>query len=142
MDKKLQFLTIEEYVNAQTEALLERMARQVSHTAKRCDSESVHDLRVEVRHLANCLRVFKQVFPERPRKKIRHQLQAIRNLAGEVRDRDIALEVLGSVLSTPDERFSTQLAHEREKAKGELVKALQRWTRRNLFRKWHGTLGL
>lgn len=71
MDKKLQFLTIEEYVNAQAEALLERMAWQVSHTAKRCDSESVHDLRVEVRRLANCLRAFKQFFPERPRKKIR-----------------------------------------------------------------------
>jgi CHAD domain-containing protein len=142
MDKKLQFLTIEEYASAQTEALLERLARQVGHTAKRCDPESIHDLRVEVRHLANCLRVFKQLFPERPRQKIRRQLQAIKNLAGEVRNRDIALEVLLSVLSTPDEKLSTQLTHEREKAKRELVKALQRLTRRNLFRKWHGTLGL
>ncbi len=57
MDKKLRSLTIEAYASAQTEALLERLAWQVSHTAKRCDPDSIHDLRVEVCHLTNCLRV-------------------------------------------------------------------------------------
>src|SRR2546428_10440225 len=102
MDKKLRSLTIEEYASTQTEALLERLACQVSQTAKRCDSESIHDLRVEVRHLANCLRVFKQFFAKPARKKIQYQLQAIKKLAGEIRNRDIALEVLVSVLGVPD----------------------------------------
>ncbi len=142
MDKKLRSLTIEEYARAQTEALLERLAWQVSHTAKRCDPESIHDLRVEVRHLTNCLRVFKQFFAKSERKEIRYQLQALRKLAGEVRNRDIALEVLASVLAAQDEDLTTQLAKERKQAEGELVKALHRWTRRNLFRKWRGKLEL
>jgi len=142
MDKKLRSLTIEEYARAQTEALLERLAWQVSHTAKRCDPESIHDLRVEVRHLTNCLRVFKQFFAKSERKEIRYQLQALRKLAGEVRNRDIALEVLASILAAQDEDLTTQLAKERKQAEGELVKALHRWTRRNLFRKWRGKLEL
>jgi CHAD domain-containing protein len=142
MDKKLGLLTIERYANAQAEALLERLAWQVRHTAKRCDPEAVHDLRVVIRQFMNCLRIFKRFFPPRPRQKIRRQLRVMRNLAGEVRNRDISLEILVSVLSPPDEKLSTQLTNERERAKGELVKALHRWTRRNLFRKWRVTLGL
>jgi CHAD domain-containing protein len=142
MDKKLRSLTIEKYASAQTEVLLERLAWQVSHTTKRCDPESIHDLCEEVRHLANCLRVFKQFFAKPERKEIQHQLQALTKLAGEVRNRDIALEVLASVLGVQDEDLSTQLAKERKQVEVELVKALQRWTRRNLFRKWRGKLEL
>jgi CHAD domain-containing protein len=142
MDKKLGALTIERYATAQAEAFLERLAWQVRHTAKRCDPQAVHDLRVVIRQLMNCLRIFKHFFPRRPRQKIRRQLGVMRDLAGEVRNRDITLEILASVLSSPDEKLSPQLTHERERAKGELVKALHRWTRRNLFRKWRATLGL
>jgi len=142
MDKKLRSLTIEEYASAQTEALLERLAWQVGHTAKRCDPESIHDLRVEVRHLTNCLRVFKQFFAKPERKKIQPQLQALTKLAGEVRNRDIALEVLALVPGVQDGDLATQLAKERKQAELELVKTLQRWTRRNLFRTWRGKLEL
>jgi CHAD domain-containing protein len=142
MDKKLGLLTIEGYASVQVAALLDRLAWQVRHTAKRCDPESVHDLRVAIRQLINCLRVFKQFFPDQPRKKIRRQLQALRDLAGQVRNRDIALEVVASVLSQPDEELSSGLAHERARAKRELENALHHWTRRKLFRKWRETLEL
>jgi len=142
MDKKLRLVTIEGYACTQAETLLERLAWQVRHTAKRCDPESVHDLRVAIRQLLNCLRVFKQVFPDQPRKKIRCQLQVIRDLAGEVRNRDVALEILVSVLSLPDAELSSQLAHERTRAKRELANALHHWTRRKLFGKWRETLRL
>jgi CHAD domain-containing protein len=142
MDKKLGLLTVEGYASAQAAALLDRLAWQIRHTAKRCDPESIHDLRVAIRQLVNCLRVFKQFFPDQPRKKIRRQLQALRDLAGEVRNRDIALEVLASVPGLPDEELSPQLAHERVRAKRELENALHHWTRRKLFRKWRATLGL
>ena len=142
MDKKLMLLTIEGYASAQTAGLLDRLAWQVRRTAKRCDPDSVHDLRVAIRQFLNCLRVFKQFFPDQPRKKIRRQLQVIRDLAGEVRNRDIALEILASVLNLPDEELSSPLAHERARAKRALENALQRWTRRKLFRKWRETLGL
>jgi len=142
MDKKLGLLTIENYASAQAAALLDRLAWQVRHTAKRCDPNSVHDLRVAIRQLINCLRVFKQFFPDQPRKKIRSRLRALRDLAGEVRNHDIALELLASGLSLSDEELSSQLARERARAKRELENALHQWTRRKLFRKWRETLGL
>jgi CHAD domain-containing protein len=142
MDKKLGLLTIEGYVSAQAAALLDRFAWQVRHTAKRCDPDSVHDLRVAVRQLINCLRVFRQFFPDQPRKKIRSRLRELRDLAGEVRNHDIALEILASGSNPPDEELSSQLIRERARAKRELENALQQWTRRKLFRKWRETLGL
>jgi CHAD domain-containing protein len=142
MDKKLGLLTIEGYASAQAAALLDRLAWQIRHTAKRCDPASVHDLRVAIRQLVNCLRVFKQFFPDQPRKKIRRQLQRLRDLAGAVRNHDIAVEILASVLSRPDEGLSSGLAHERERAKRELENALHLWTRRKRLRKWRETLGL
>ncbi len=53
MNKKLMLFPIEEYAKAQTKTLFERLASQVGQTAKSTDPEAVHDLRVEVRHLAN-----------------------------------------------------------------------------------------
>jgi CHAD domain-containing protein len=142
MDKKLGLLTIEGYASTQTAALLDRLAWQVRNTAKRGDPDSVHDLRVAIRQLINCLRVFKQFFSDQPRKKIRGRLRVLRDLAGEVRNHDIALEILASGLNPPDEELSSQLTHERARAKRELENALHQWTRRKLFRKWRETLGL
>ena len=142
MDKKLGLLTIEGYASNQAAALLDRLAWQVRHTAKRCDPESVHDLRVAIQQLINCLRVFKPFFPDQPRKKIRRQLQAIRGLAGEVSNRDSALAILTSVLNLTDKELSSHLAHERARAEQELETALHHWTQRKLFRKWRETLGL
>jgi CHAD domain-containing protein len=142
MDKKLGLLTIAGYASAQAAALLDRLAWQVRHTAKRCDPEAVHDLRVAIRQFLNCLRVFKQFFPDQPRKRIRRRLRALRDLAGEVRNHDIALEILASGSNPPDEELSAQLIQERARAKRELENALHQWTRRKLFRKWRETLGL
>lgn len=138
MGTKLRSLAIEEYAVAQAEVLLERLAWQIDHTTKCHDPESIHDLRVKVRHLANCLCVFRQFFRKRARKKVRRWLRGIKERAGEVRDRDIALKVLG----VEDGDLSTRLVNERERARRKLVKALRGWARRDLVRKWRGKLEL
>jgi len=142
MNKKLMRLPIEEYAKAQTKTLLERLALQIGQTAKSTDPESVHDLRVEVRHLVNCFRVFTQFFPDQASKKIRRRLQALKKLAGEVRTLDIALEVIVSRPGVQDEGLSAWLKNERKKTEQELSKALQRWTRRKFWRKWRGMIDL
>lgn len=140
MNKKLMRLPIEQYAKAQTTTLLERLASQVGRTAQSTDPKAVHDLRVEVRHLVNCVRVFKQFFPNPVGKKITHRLQTLKKLAGEVRDRDIALEVLVSRLGLQDDELSAWLLNEREKAGQELSEALRRWTRRKFLRTWRGMI--
>src|SRR4051812_44141846 len=83
-----------DYVKLQTAILLRRLAFQVSHAAKSADHEAVHDLRVAIRRLNRCLRAFSQFYPGQSWKKIRRRLRHLMDAAGDVRDRDIAANML------------------------------------------------
>ena len=84
-------IPIRDYAAEQTSMLLRRLAFQASRTARMADVEAVHDLRVSIRRLAQCLRLFSQFFPRERTKKIQQKLETVMDLASEVRNRDIAL---------------------------------------------------
>ena len=53
-----------EYVRLQTAMLLRRLAFQVSRNARSGrDADAIHDLRVAIRRLNRCLRVFAEFYP-------------------------------------------------------------------------------
>jgi CHAD domain-containing protein len=85
---------MKKYAQAQAAILLRRVAFQAGRTLRGPDADAVHDLRVAIRRLSTCLRTFEVFFPERAARKIRRQLTDVMDLAGAVRDRDIALELL------------------------------------------------
>ena len=68
---------IRDHAAGQASALLRRLAFQASRTARLSDAGSVHDLRVSIRRLAQCLRVFGQFFPRERGKKSQHRLNAV-----------------------------------------------------------------
>jgi CHAD domain-containing protein len=86
------------YVNAQTSDLLHHLAvqiKQLKHTPKEeDDAPAIHDLRVAIRRLRQCLRVFEAFFPAKQGRKVRAQLSKVMHACGDVRDRDIALGLL------------------------------------------------
>src|ERR1035441_11114418 len=84
-----------DYARFQTATLLRRMAYQLNRAERHTDSASVHDLRVAIRRLSRCLRTFAPLYPDRYWKKIRRELGALMESAAAVRDRDIAIEILG-----------------------------------------------
>ena len=83
-------LPIREYAQGQASDLLRRMAFQSNRVTRVKQEETVHDLRVSIRRLTQCLRVFEQFFPQDRAKGLRRKLGDILDLASEVRNRDIA----------------------------------------------------
>lgn len=85
------FVNLKDHVRSHTGVLLKGLAVQVRKAATQTDEESVHDLRVAIRRLRECLRMFKDIYPQAPRKKIRKELRRLMKSAELVRSADIAL---------------------------------------------------
>jgi len=119
---------------------LRRLAYAVGRTAKSGDTEAVHDLRVAIRRLAQCLRVFEQFFPRDRTRKIRRALKEMVDLASKVRDRDIALALVAKARISPKCELPRRLADDRRAAQLALVTELKQWIRSNLSSKWRSAL--
>ena len=125
-----------EYVRVQTGILLGGLAFQVNRTARSGDAEAIHDLRVAVRRLSRCLRVFAQFYPARSWKAMRRRLAGLMDACGSVRDRDIAVELLEKAGVPADSPLVRQLHDERRTADGELRRELRRWKKGGFSRRW------
>lgn len=133
---------IEEYGRQQTRDLLRRMEFQASRTCRLQNEAAVHDLRVSIRRLQQCLRVFRQFLPGAPRKKLRQELKRVLDMASEVRNRDIALDILRQAEEFDTQALQRILQDERRRSARTLEQELQKWTKKNQQRKWRQKLGL
>lgn len=133
-----------EFARQQTAMLLRRLAYEVNRVARSgaADSGAVHDLRVAIRRLGRCLRAFAPVYPGRSWRRVRRALRDIMDSAAEVRDRDIALQLLRDAGTPPAAPPLRQLAREREDAARHLSTELHRWRTHSLSRRWREELGL
>lgn len=131
-----------DYARSQTAMLLRRFAFQVNRTARTADADSIHDLRVSIRRLSRSLRVFAQFFPDGSWKKARKQLSELMQAAGDVRDRDIALELLENAGFSRSTVLARQLEAERRAAMRQLMAEVRTWDERGFFAKWRTRLEL
>jgi CHAD domain-containing protein len=131
-----------EYARLQTANLLRRFAFQLTRTARSGDAESIHDLRVAIRRLSRCLRVFSQFYPDRSAARIRRQLASVMALAADVRDRDVALELLAEAGVSRRSAVVARLQAERARALRELLLEVVRRTRKSFSQNWRGRLEL
>ena len=131
-----------EYVRVQTGILLGGVAFQVNRTARSGDAEAIHDLRVAVRRLSRCLRVFAQFYPARSWKPMRRRLTGLMDACGSVRDRDVAVELLEKAGVGADSPLVRQLHEERRTADGELRRELRRWKKDGFSGRWRVRLEL
>ena len=131
-----------EFVRLQTGILLRSLASQVNRTARKTDADAIHDLRVAIRRLSRCLRVFAQFYPGQAWKKIRRRLADLMKACGSVRDRDIAIDLLQKAGVPPTSALVRQLDQERRAAERELRRDLLRWKQRGFSRRWRVRLEL
>ena len=125
--------TMDRFAAAQASRLLGKLAFQVRHAARRPNEEAIKDLRVSIRRLSQCLREFHPFFPRHHIKKILKQLGKVMDMAAEMRNRDIALELIGRPGGAA---FTANLRRERDQAKKKLIRALVRWRHHDFTRKW------
>jgi CHAD domain-containing protein len=135
-------MNMREYVRVQTRILLRRLASQVNRTARSGDADAIHDLRVAIRRLSRCLRVFAQFYPGRSWKQMRRRLADLMDACGSVRDRDIAIELLEKAGVPAASALVRQLDAERRAADEELRRELRRWKDRGFRRQCWARLEL
>jgi len=126
---------MDQFASVQVNRLLGKLVFQVRHASKRPDEEAIHDLRVAIRRLSQCLREFRQFFPRHETKRILRQLGKVMDQAAEMRNRDIAIELIGGPEGAHPE-FVANLRREREQAKIKLARTLAQWRRSDFSRKW------
>ncbi len=80
--------------HATASELLDHLAKEMRTAAKKPDSDAVHDVRVAIRRTRECLKVFAPAFPSSAVRQIDKKLRKILEAAGELRNLDIAIELL------------------------------------------------
>jgi len=133
---------IEKYAHEQASRRLNRFAFELRRASRSPDPDAIHDLRVSIRRLSQCLKIFSGFFPARESKKVRRRLQKILDVAAEVRDRDIAMELVRKAGVSADSPVLARLADERKLAEKRMAAALKRWARRELSSRWRTKLGI
>ncbi len=106
------------------------------------DADAIHDLRVAIRRLSRCLRVFAQFYPAGSRKQVRRRLADLMDSCGRVRDRDIAIGLLQQAGVRVTAPLVRRLRAKRRAAAGELQLELQGWKPRGFTRQWRKRLEL
>jgi len=87
--------SLNQYAEAKLQARLKKISSTLRRTAKDPeDPENIHDLRVAIRRFTQAVRVFKDLLDRGRVRKMRRRLKKIMDLCGEVRNHDIAVEVL------------------------------------------------
>jgi CHAD domain-containing protein len=102
------------------------------------EAESIHRVRVSIRRFTQVLRVFDGLFPHS--RKMRRRLRGVMDLFGEVRNCDIASEVLAAAGVQPDPALEKRLKRRRAGAQSGLAKLLTERDTRAGMRRWRGWL--
>ena len=132
---------IRDFAVHQINRLLSNLAF-VAHRASRSrDPEAIHDLRVAIRRFAETLRMFPEFFPRWEIKKIRKRLDRMMDLTSEIRNRDIALDYLGTE-KVKDPVLRAGLQRDRRIHEREFTRMIRRWTSRDFSAKWRSGLSL
>ncbi len=133
-------MDISGFARTRTALLLDEFDLQMRRAARSADPDNVHDVRVAIRRFVQCLKVFADFFPAAQTKKIRRRLRTVLDLAGQVRDRDIAMKLLRRFAHGSARRMLEELSIQRNQARRELEQELREFRRREFCRKWKARL--
>ncbi len=131
-----------QFAREQTAIRLGKLAFEVRKASQAMDADTVHDLRVAVRRFAQSLIVFEKLLPRQEVKKIRGRLNRLMETAGEIRDRDIACELMKEAGISRGNPLRGRLMENRQKLERELGQRIRRWNRKDFSAKWRAGLQL
>jgi CHAD domain-containing protein len=131
-----------DYARHQTALLIDRLATALHRAAREVDPQSIHGVRVVMRRLSGCLRVFAPFYPKGSAKKIRRRISMLMAAAGAVRDCDIAIQLAARAGVARRSRMAAQLAARRRKSGRDLLAEIRHWRDRDTLRRWRARLEL
>ena len=119
-----------EYAVAKTGTLLEEAVAAIQARGDP-DEKAVHKMRVAIRRFQQALRLFRQYLKNRGVKYVKTRLREIMQIAGELRNRDIGIQLLEAAGSDPT-HFAKQRLHYNQ----QLSDVLKGYTNSELLRAW------
>ena len=128
---------MEAFAIRKTQELIDNSVFALHEAVRLQDSDAVHRMRVSARRLQQALRVFRQYFNKSGVRRIRKQLKSCLKAAGELRNHDIAIELLDKYGADVPEVHA-----DRSAAKREFRSTVRRVTNKDLGLKWRSELGL
>jgi CHAD domain-containing protein len=134
--------TMQAYAEDQLLRLLHRLAEEAAKTARKANPEAVHDLRVSCRRLTETIRTFLSLLDQEAARTIRKRIRAVLNLAGDVRNRDIVLELMRTAGVPARSAMRREQLLRRREALDALERALADWEQRDWPKHWRKRLGI
>jgi CHAD domain-containing protein len=128
-----------QFASAQVTGRLEKLSAQVKIARRGCDADAIHDLRVAIRRLLQTLTNLQAWFVRSRVREICRQLTKLLDLAGAVRDCDIASDLLAKWRAL-DDNFQRALATRRQAAERRLLTTLRQWIIRKRVAQWRTEL--
>jgi len=140
--------TFAEAAHSSIRQQLDEMLANLPGTKAGDDIEALHDMRVASRRLRAALSVFAAAFPPGPFRKMEREVARVTDALGAVRDGDVQLEFLQSVLDSAPEServgltaFAEHLRRERDRERVILVKELNRLEKSDFSKDFSKLLG-
>ena len=131
---------MKDFVRSQTLARLKKLKAALPDAASRPeDPETIHDVRVAIRRLTQCLRLFQGWFDPAAARKIRKHLRKLMDRCGAVRNYDVAVAVLRAA-GWRDGNLGADLQRRRRKAQKDLVRRLRARRALEITRRWRADL--
>jgi hypothetical protein len=129
--------SMREYAVAKTGTLLEEAVAAIQHAAETPDESAVHKMRVAIRRLQQALRLFRQYLKSGGVEHVKTRLRAIMQIAGELRNRDIGIELLADAGGDTAHFAKQRLAYNQQ-----LSDVLEQYANPQLLEAWRHKLGL
>lgn len=133
-------MQMQKLVDRRLNRLLGALDRAADTAREDASVEAVHSLRVATRRLSQNLRTFSAFVPEDGGKKVRKRLRGLRDIAADLRSRDIARQQLQAAGVALDGPLAQKLSHERDGAARRLSKELANWSKKGYPKRWRTTL--
>ncbi len=128
--------TMREFATQETWELLASAAKQIRKAAADPHEDAVHKMRVSIRRFQQALRLFAQFFSPKGLRRVKADLKAVMDPAGELRNRDIALKLTGARSAA-----ARQITAHREQHGAGLTVVLTDLASDDLADRWQADLG-
>ena len=119
---------------------LDAQLKQLKQSPRAEDAGAIHDVRVAIRRLRQCLRVFSKFYECDSWKALRRELAGLMQACGAVRDRDIAIGLIAEAGMEPDSTLIKRLRKERRAADLELRREVAHWKRHGVGKSFRAHL--
>lgn len=116
--------------------LLDRVAHEIHRAVKHADADAIHDVRVAIRRLRQCLDVFAPLLGSRASKKLSKKVRKILKAAGELRNLDIAIDLLKKARLARTGPLVSAIRKDRVKFAKDFAQALAKFDNGDIVGKW------